>query len=433
MKKRLLIQTQLSNITPEKKFVLECDSGWQMCVGRVREMLKLNPDLYIDIMGPYWDLDGQCQLKTHPRAINKDLFDTGRVKYIEHWIYPNALVTRYDFDYGNISYVLGLDAQKRQEDLRYDAVYINDPLHLKNFKAMFLSAGGYRPRYYVHSHFVDLPSCPKFPVEASLWHGQCEAAIKADWNFWQCESALREFERDARKLYRDDVVDAIMAKSSPSDDGYSQGEITSPIDEKKLRFSVTEFARKTNNKVIIFFPNRISPNSGDYTNGIRWMFEFLPKLRELRQDFVVVCGNPNQKFTNKELEEKCGQHGYVNLVPDSLNRDEYKFVASYSDVVVSLYDAKSDAYGGTALRECIELGCVPLAPNCNEYSSIARVAGYDHLLAKSDLSDLVSVADRLIGNLDDARMYHIALREEVRRRCSYEQTVSKMMKKMGLL
>ena len=229
--KKLLIQTQLSNYTTNGQFVLEADSGWQMCIGRVREMLKLNPDLVIHIIGPMTkesdEQNCEGQLVTHPHDVNPDLFSTygDRLKYIPMYIEPNALATRYNFDMTLMDWALGLGCHKTNESIRYDAVYINDPMHLRNFKALFLLRGGYQPKFYVHSHFVDVPSCPKFPTEASLWLGQLEAAIKADYNFWQCSSALGEFNQEARKTLKHSVVDEIMLKSSPWDDGYSSSEM----------------------------------------------------------------------------------------------------------------------------------------------------------------------------------------------------------------
>jgi hypothetical protein len=443
--KRLLIQTQLSNYDTKGKFILECDSGWQMVMGRVREMLARNPDLKIDVMGPYWDLDGQNQLITSPWELNEDLFNTGRLRYVEHWVQPNALETRYDFDFEGIAHALNLEDHKKHVGLRYDAIYINDPMHLRNFKALFMLKGGYRPRYYVHSHFVDVPECPKFPTEASLWLGQCEAALKADYNFWQCESAMLQFFDSMGKWFTQDVVDDVRAKSMPWDDGYSAAEITSPVDEENMRFTPKEFREKVGNKVVLFVPNRIGGKgrSSDYTNCGKFMFDILPELRKRRDDFVVVCGNPSQKIFNHELEEWCGKDGYVSLVKDAFNRDEFKFVARHSDIALALYD--QDAYGGTAARECVELGCVPLWIDNYEYSSLAREANVSHVLAKADFSDLVDKACELIDMENEARASHgrvwdgkrgtvvSALRKVVQATCSYEATTPAAMGRMGLL
>ena len=437
---KLLIQTQLSNIV-NGKFDLACDSGWQMVMGRVREMLKLNPELHIDVMGPELE-----QLITLPNLINGDLwekysvysgdFSEKRLGYIEHHIVPNALVTRYDFDWTGINATtIDLPPQRIGTKPKYDAVYVNDPIQLRALKAMFHLVGGYQPKFFVHSHFVDLPSVPKFPVEASLWLGQCEATIRADHNFWQCGSALEQFLHEMPLTFVQSVVDEVAAKSTPWDDGYSRSEITSPINESNLRFDVGEVNAKLQNKIVIFFPNRISPSSGDYTNGMKFMFKVLPELRCRRQDFVVVCGNPNLKFTNDELLERCGTNGYVKLHDFTFNRDEFKFIARRANIALGLYD--KDTYGGTAARECVELGCCVMWLDNFEYSSLAREATCSgNMLTKADFSELVNDlcllmdAVRRDGGIKNAQA---RLQDVVRRRCSYEETTPKAMRLMGLL
>lgn len=449
--KRLLVQTQLSNYTTQGKFILEADSGYQMVIGRIREMLKLNPDLQVDVMGPR--LFPDSQVVTMPKQINPDMGwrylygyvdpaaeDRGRLNYIQHDIIPNALATRYDFDFEKLGKVIGLHNHKAHPELGYDAVYVNDPMMLRHFKALFLLKAGYTPRFYVHSHFVDVPECPKFPAEASLWLGQCEASLKADYNFWQCESAMLQFFDSMSKWFTQDVVDDVRSKSMPWDDGYSAEEINADVNADNLRFTVEQWEEKTRGKTVVFFPNRISPSSGDYTNGMRFMFELLPRLYAKRQDFVVVCGNPNQKFSNDELEQRCGPHGYVKLTPDTLNRDEYRWIAARSDIALGLYNA--DAYGGTAARELVELGCMPLWLDNHEYSSIAREAQAEgFVLAKTDFSDL---GDRLFALIDlqngDAPIHPAVfdnvlsdLQEVIRKRCSYEATTPVAMRRMGLI
>jgi hypothetical protein len=444
--KRLLVQTQLSNINyKHNKFDLACDSGWQMVMGRVREMLDRNPDLDITVMCPNDGESGEeNQLVEHPVDISKVLWEKhgqdgdNRLHFFHHYILPNALVTRFDFDWSGLACGLDLGMQKIGRAPKFDAVYINDPMHLRNFKAMFHVIGGYQPRFCVHSHFVDVPEVPKFPQECSLWLGQCEAALRADYNFWQCESAMLQFYDSMGKWFTQDVVDDVRAKSLPWDDGYSMMETTDAVDEGRMRFTPEQWKEKTEGKVVLFFPNRISPSSGDYTNGMKFMFEVLPKLRQLRQDFVVVCGNPNQKFSNKELEEKCGANGYIKLTEDTFDRNEYKFVARNSDIALGLYNA--DPYGGTAARECVELGCMPLWLDNYEYSSLAREAGISHFLAWPDLSNLVDKTSYMIDYIREfhrtnrsPETLHGKLLKVVRDRCSYEATTPAAMRRMGLL
>jgi len=425
---KLLIQTQLSNYDLNGKFILEADSGWQMTMGRVRQMLKMVKDLKIDVMGPELD-----QLITSPFVLNKDLFEMyeGRLRYVPHRIVPNALATRFDFDFESLSSVLKLDDKTQHPD----AVYINDPMHLRNFKALFEIKAKYQPKFFVHSHFIDNPECPKFPVNASLWLGQCEAALRADYNFWQCESSMNVFFESFSRFFTEEQLSIVRSKSSPWDDGYSSEEINTPVDMKNVRFNVDEFRNLIKDKNVIFVPNRIGGKgrSSDYTNCGKFMFDILPKLRQKRGDFIVIAGNPNQKFTNNELVEMCGKNGYVSLVPNALTRDEFKFVVKHSDVSVGLYD--QDSYGGTVARECIDLGCLPLWLDNFEYSTIANESGYEHL-AKSDFSDIVSVTSTLLDRCQNVRWREstiVSLRNTVRNRCSYEMTTPVALKQMGML
>lgn len=451
--KRLLVQTQLSNINyKHNKFDLACDSGWNMVMGRIREMLKLNPNLVVDVMGPklFDPYSEDCsQVVDLPDAVNPDMDwnylaayvdplveRRSRLNYIQHEVVPNALATRYDLSFDRLSRQIGIHNHKKHPQFRYDAVYVNDPMHLRNLKAMFYLHGGYQPGFYVHSHFVDIPEVPKFPKECSLWLGQCEAALRAEYNFWQCESSMLQFFDSMGKWFTQDVVDDVRAKSMPWDDGYSAAETMSPIDMSKVRFTQEEWEAKTKDKVVLFFPNRISPSSGDYTNGMKFMFELLPKLRERCQDFVVVCGNPNQKFSNAELEQRCGANAYIRLTEDTFNRDEYKFVGRNSDIALGLYNV--DAYGGTAARELVELGCMPLWLDNHEYSTLAREAGGYPFMCQPDFSDFVERAHHMIavlrdGDTREAAKWLLRLQKVNRERCSYEATTPAAMRRMGLL
>ena len=452
---RLLIQTQLSNYDTKGNFILECDSGFQMVMGRVREMLKLNPELDITVMGPNTGENGnKRQLITDPWDVNPDLWekygDEGekRLHYFEHEIIANALVTRYDFDWTALAISLDLGMMKLGRTPKYDAVYINDPMHLRNFQALFHVVAGYQPRFYVHSHFIDNPECPKFPKEASLWLGQCEAAIKADFNFWQCESAMNIFFESMAKQFQPSIVEAVKAKSLPWDDGYSQTEINVPVIEENLRFDSRKFENMISQKIVIFVPNRIGGKgrSSDYTNCGKFMFDLLPELRKRRQDFVIIAGNPNQKFLNSELEQLCGANGYINIVPNALNRDEFKYVARKSHIVLGLYD--QDAYGGTASRECVELGCMPLWLDINEYSSIAREAGGYPYMVKPNWSGFTGMLSHLMDDIKHiidvnqypswaGKRFNVAwqpkIQQIIRNRCSYEATSYAAMERMGLL
>lgn len=427
---RLLVQCQLSNYDTNGNFILEADSGWQMVMGRVREMLRLLPDIEIHILGP-----GLEQLKTDPRDINPDIFKNKNVRYYGTYIQPNALATRFNFSVEHVAQTLGLHLDFNPG---YDWVYINDPLQLRNFKALFNLYRKPQPKFIVHSHFIDNPSCPKFPKEASLWWGQIEASVRADINFWQCQSSLDIFEQEAKAVLQRGTIEEVMSKSYAWDDGYSSEEVNQRVDESKMRFTPEDFEKKVAGRKVIFVPNRVGGRgrSSDYTNCGKFLFDYLPQLAKTRNDYVVIAGNPSQKFSNQELEDELGQYGFINLVPDSLRREEYLWVGKHSDISVGLYD--QDSYGGTAARELVDLGTLPLWLDIYEYGSIAREAEYELWLAKPDFSDIIQRLDMLLEisrskQTNDAEWLKEHLRDIVRDRCSYEVTTKYALAQMGLL
>lgn len=416
---RILIQTQLSNYDAQGTWILECDSGWQMVIGRVRELLKLHPDISVMITGPKRDT-----VRTQPEHVSPDVMLDKRVEYAPISLISNALATRFDFNMKELARAIRLAEQKDKREQPFDVVYINDPMHYRNFAAMFFLYGAKRPRFVVHSHFIDNPECPKFPQDASLWLGQLEAAQRADWNFWQCSSSLITFLQSAKRFLTKKQVSEIAKKSLPWDDGYSASEMQSEPDLANVRFDVSELNRRAESELIVFVPNRVGGRgrSSDYTNCGKFLFDMLPAIRaQATHRFSVIAGNPSQKFSNAELERECGT---LTLVPDSFNRDEMKVIMRASHIIVGLYD--QDTYGGTAAREGIELGCAPLWNRNYEYARLALAAGYMNHLCAPDFSDIVDAMLRLMHNIktqDDVFLRaKDDLRQIVREQCSYEST-----------
>ena len=430
MPKHLLIQVQLSNYDTKGKFILECDSNWQIWAWRSREMLKLNPDLYIDLLLPQWE-----QLMTMPHNIAPEIFESGRLRILTHHVIPNAPATRYDFPMMWLKGTL-IDGVP----YKYDAVFINDPALLPNFKALFFLYGKYVPKFFLQIHFVDHPQWSgrqKFPAEVSLWDRQVEAMRKADINFWMCQPTADVVLEDMALDYTSRVVVDVANRSRIWDDGYSQYEAGRGYNEKNLRFTPDQFLEKTAGKLVIFAPNRVGGRgrTSDYTHIGEFLFEKLPELRKHRSDFVVIAGNPSQKFLNSELEAECGKNGYISLVPDAPNRDEYHYIAEHSDVSVHLYD--TEHHGGVASRECVEMGCLPLWTDCNEYHHMAEAGGYNIGLCNPDRSDLVFTLNNLMDYIKRTPYMAVEtqqrLREAVRNRCAYERTTPEAMRLMGLL
>ena len=97
----------------------------------------------------------------------------------------------------------------------YTHVYMNDPMLLRHYKSLFYLAFKHKPKFVTHSHFIDNPENPKVPTEVSYWHGQVEAALKSDYNFWQCESSMNVFFESMSKQYSRELVEQVKNKSEP--------------------------------------------------------------------------------------------------------------------------------------------------------------------------------------------------------------------------
>jgi len=415
--KKLLIQCQLSNYDDDGNYILNCDSGFNMNVGRAKEMLKLNKDLKIDFL-----VSDYNQTKHQPAYLVRDILDMNRVKFIRQHLTNHAIKTRYDFHYNELEFLLN--------ESNYTHLYLNDPCLVGNYKTLFYKSYNKSPKIISHNHFVDLPENPKVPLETSYYFRQIEGAIKADINLFQCESAMNEFFDSISKTLSPTLVDIIKSKSEPYDDGYSYEEINKPIIENELRFKLPA------DKVIIFVPNRIG-RTFDYTNCGKFLFEFVNDLYKERQDFVIVAGNPSQKISNEELAKSVKP--YVYLVKDTFSRNEYRYVARNSDIVIGLYD--KDLYGATALRECLDLSCLPLLLDINEYKKIMDAADYPFRV-KSDFSNLNSQLSSLIHFVKEQRYENDSMtkhkdyfnfKDIIRKRCSFEYTTQRAMQRMDLL
>jgi hypothetical protein len=433
MKNRVLWQLQLS-ATNNGKFSLSMDSNWNVFLSKAQQMLRIDPTLRIDVLVPYHE---SCVEDVVQAIIDADI--PCGVTPIEIPIITNALITRYDFPWEDIMRRIGhrLDT--------YTHVYINDPMQLRNWRALWhsLRPNGPAPRFILQTHFLDTPGARVVPEEVSYWHGTVEACTKADVCVWHCDSMRDTFELAVHADYQKHVHQDIMAKSMVWKSGYSIDEIRRPIRTSQIRFNSSTLA---DDKVLVWVPNRVGGlgKSLDYTNNGKFLFDVVPELFKQRQDFVVVAGNPNQKISNDEIAQRCP--AYVKLVDGTFNRDEYRYLSSCADIVVGLYT--NDTNGGLASLEAIELGAVPLFPAVYEYETYFRKSGWArNLCVAPDLSDTCEVLSRLIDRVKDgsfeyepfssrrttyARSKQV-MQKYIRETAAYENTTRQAMISMGLL
>lgn len=422
----LLIAPQYSNYNREGIYMLHADSSANMTFNKLREMLRLDPKLTVDVLVPERD-----QTLVQPEELTKDIKGIERVTFLRQRLANNALKTRFDFKYDEVLAML-------QSRPKYTHVYLMDPMLVRNFKAMFHISLKYRPFIICNSHFIDDPRNPVVPAEVQYWYGQVEGHIKADLNVWQCSSALETFCAAANEDFKTDLVQKIVDKSYSWDAGYSAKEMSTPVDEAAATKRFLHQIPK--DKIIVFVPNRMGgtingvQRSFDYTNAGKFVLEVVNEVWKKRQDFVVIAGNPNQKITNAEIEERVP--AYLRLLEDgTFERHEYMYVARNSDIVVGLFNV--DSYGGTAWRECVDQGCTPLLADCYEQHTLLEKAHIpDHLRVKADISNAADAFDSLLnyvkahGKDNDVQ---VLMSDLVKKECSFERTTKKAMKAMGML
>ena len=155
MSNRVLFQVQLSNYDTHGRYILECDSNFQLTVGRTREWLKNDPGLHVDILVP----EGNQTLTT-PESLTKGTPGFERVTFLRQRLANHAIKTRFDFDFEHVGHVLS-----ETGDL-YTHVYINDPMLFRHFKTLFFMRFKSKPKFIVQNHFIDEPKCPKFPTDS---------------------------------------------------------------------------------------------------------------------------------------------------------------------------------------------------------------------------------------------------------------------------
>jgi hypothetical protein len=417
MSAKVLFQLQLSTYTSNGQFILTADSNWQMFVTKMINMIKIDPNIVVDVLIP------KCDSIEDPEQIIDDLKLQENVNLIRIPIAPNALQTRFDFPFDIISKAIDI------KNSVYTHVYINDPMLLRHYKALFYLAKK-QPKFILQTHFLDSPIARIVDDEVSYWLGTVEAVSKADIALWHCNSMYDVFENALHTTFKKAQCDKLMKKCDVWKDGYSIDEIRKPIDYSNIRFDITQFDGKT----IVWVPNRIGGlgKSFDYTNNGKFLFEIVPELWKQRQDFVVIAGNPNQKIPNSQIKELCPAYHYFDF--GAVNRDEYRWISQRADIVVGLYE--NDTNGGLASLESIEFSAVPLFCDLYEYKHYFDVVGWpQHLRVSPGLQDCAEKLSLLIDEYKTPKIQTLRkhLQIYIQQYAAYEYTTRPAMVKLGLI
>jgi len=429
----LLIAPQYSNYNRDGIYMLHADSTANMTFNKLRVMLQLDPEFTADVLVPPRELT-----QIQPEDLTASIPGIERVTFLRHGLAPNAARTRYDFRYEEMKQILA----SRE---KYTHAYIMDPMHVRNYKALFFLELKYMPKIVCNSHFIDDPDNPVVAKDIQYWFGQVEGHVKADLNVWQCKSAQDVFERAAIKHgLNPEFVEGLSEKSYCWDAGYSHYEMSQPVNEvlARKRF-LRDFSDIDPDKFRVFVPNRMGgkingvERSLDYTNAGKFVLEVTNDVWTRRQDFVVIAGNPNQKITNAEIEERVP--AYFRMLRDgTFEREEYRYVAKKCDIVVGAFTV--DSYGGTAWRECVDQGCMPVLADCYEQHVILEAAQWPmEMRIRPDLSNMASALEATMDYLRSLEKRGPAnplldrIKKIVREECSFEETTRPAMVAMGML
>jgi glycosyltransferase involved in cell wall biosynthesis len=411
---RILWQLQLSNYY-NGKFSLSGDSNWTTFIAKAKQLLKRDPNIKFDIIMPsivHCTEDYYSQLRDEGLAFSTSVWAID--------IIPNALATRYDFNYDQMfNHFSGVAPGITH-------VYINDPSLLGNYMAMFLNYKWPRPKFIVQCHFLDSPNTRIVPADASYWWRTVEACEKADLMVWHCASQEEFFFGELANVLRDDYIDANFSHSTVWKSGHSTELLDTPVNPLKIRFDTKLL---DHNSKVVWVPNRIGGLgiSLDYTNNGRFMFE---EVQKVQGDFVVYAGNPSQKISNSLLAQHCAK--YVELLSVALTTDEYKLLTQRADIVVALYT--EDTNGGIAVLEAIHYGAVPLMPDIYEYKQYFDAVDWPHeFRVAPDLSNVAEVLQLLLDNLDTLRPYVKRLQGVIKRMYSFESTTERFYQKLTSL
>lgn len=423
MSANILWQLQLSTINDKKKFVLSSDSNWHVFVLKVQQLVKLDPNIHVSVLLPISDDNCRSMMAEDENVLLQQagIFNNVECCYVN--ISPNAVATRYEFDWNEVDFAL----KELKQHITH--VYINDPMLLRSYKAFF-HLNGCKPKFIVQTHFLDCPLSKVVDDEVSYWHGTVEAVLKSDFALWHCQSQEDVFFQAMALDYNDYLVSKVRAKSLVWKSGYSMNEVVCDVPATSLRWDPALLK----DKVVVWVPNRVGGmgRTLDYTNNGKFLFESVPELFKRRSDFVVVAGNPNQRIKNDEIASACP--AYVKLVDDALTRDEYRWLCKRADIVVGLYT--NDTNGGLASLEAIENKAIPLFPDIYEYKKYFDAVDWPKdLRVKPDLSDIVDVLDLLMDSMKYIRRSgkQHKLREFIRSYAAYENTTESIARVLGFI
>lgn len=155
------------------------------------------------------------------------------------------------------------------------------------------------------------------------------------------------------------------------------------------------FHYKEEDKKIITFPGRLSEGEDKRTNYNTFL-NAIYLLREERQDFVVYLTDPNNV-----LGITINTDFWINTI----NKDRIQFLnlLEQTDIIVSLMAIQG--FGGIAIREALQYGCMPVIPFTGEYKKMKPEYYEGFIEGEITVSKIVDVLNFTLNNADYYKQY----------------------------
>ena len=348
MKKRTKVfyAVQVSNFTITEdgpKWLLRNDACMNIAIGIISNILEKYPN------------DFEFLVKLPFASDCDDIFDLDQLfqeKYLEHIEFyredlPVSPVTsRYNF---NFAY-----HEANKDLLSTVDIMINDENTLtKNWRVFFDSI---EKRFPIVStnYFMDSPISPKSDPKVRYYERQMESLIAADMFAYPVQSAL-----DEALLAYDYMFTDRKHLGLPTiwNIGAYYGEI------KKGHKT------KSNDKIKIYFGNRITDSAGRYTNW-HLFAEAIGHLSKLvdPSTFEATILNPTRKVSDEQAKLINDlSNGHVIVLPNDGKFTREEYVEFINDAHISCNLFTNEVHGGLTHVEAMMAGCIVVAPALNDY------------------------------------------------------------------
>lgn len=394
----ILYVLQQSIYNNEGKWIT-ADSNINMMIGMLREAVKKTDWHFYILISPLEDF---ADLHSYDELI-PDIKNKNQITFIPYDFPVDAFLNRQHFNVVDFNSTLASLP-------KIDVVWNNITELSRNIKTI-LKFKSPDTKLVTCCYWLDAPEIGQEKVDKDISYAwrQFDGFECSDLVVFTCKSTKAAFFENAKLMFNRKYVNAIKAKSTIWDFGFSKKEADKYDPHAKY------------DKPTILFLNRLS--GINYTHHEEFI-EALKILETKGVDYQVAFTNPSGKVDNKWLSENI-----KNLVQldTPLSRRDYFALLWKANISVHLYN--KELYGGVAHRESLYCKNTVITPKVNEYLNIQ---GEDYpYYTQGTPNDLAEVLYKALKtNMPEDKW------SEIRKRnlnSSFEKVIRKVMKDMEAL